>query len=98
LQRKDWDVHRYEQISTKEWQSSYHMDPDQFDKLHNILCGDLEINEQQSMRSTGGNDPIRTEVMLGSTLRFINGGRPSDIAPLYGISLGSANRVIMNTL
>jgi hypothetical protein len=27
LQRKDWDVHRYEQISTKEWQGSYHMDP-----------------------------------------------------------------------
>ena len=94
LQRKDWDVHYREEVITGIFQSSYHMTPERFNKLVTILGDDLQIDEAQSMRSTGGNDPIRPEIFLGATLRFINGGRVCDICRIYGISSGSGNRII----
>ncbi len=74
------------------------MSPEQFYKLLEILCPDLEVNEQKSRNSTSGNTPIVPEIVLCSTLRFLAGGRIVDVISIYGISVNSGEQIIVKCL
>ena len=98
MDRKDWHKHAEEEIYMNTFQASYHMSPEEFSNLVEILGEDIQVDEDQSRRSTGGNDPIVPEVRLGTTLRFLNGGRVIDACRIYGISPGAAKSAISDCL
>ena len=96
--RIDWGCHLQELRYTRKFQSRYHMSESSFNKLVCILTPKIGINELQSMRSTGGNDPITPEMTVGAGLRFLGGEYVKSIADIYGMSDKSAERIINNFL
>ena len=58
----------------------------------------VSMNELQSMKSTGGNDPIIPEVVVACGLHFLGGSVHKDLADIYGMSVDSARRVVNNFL
>ena len=96
--RIDWEHHIEEKLATGTFQATYHMTLQQFNTLVGILREQVEMNEMQSLRSTGGNEPISPEVCEGTVLRFLYGSRVVDLVDIYGISPGSVNRIINKCL
>ena len=93
-QRIDWDIHLKMLRHTGGFQSRYHMTESTFNKLVDILREALEKNERQSIRSTGGNDPITSEMTVAAGLRFLGGSLVKDIADLFGMSYSSVHRIV----
>lgn len=98
IKRIDWEEHVQMKLTTKQWQSTYHMPYEHFTELVDILRGDISPHELQSMRSTGGNDPISAEIIVAATIRFLIGERIMALCDIFGISSGSANRVVNKCL
>ena len=67
-----------------------------FNLLVDLLLPNINVNEEQSRRSTGGNDPITLDIVVVCGLEFLgNGMRYHAIAFWYGISPSSARRIIL---
>jgi hypothetical protein len=81
----DWEHHIEEKLVTGTFQATHHMTLQQFNTLVGILREQVEMNEMQSLRFTGGNEPISPEVCVDTVLRF-------------GIFPGSKNRIINKCL
>ena len=64
MDRKDWQKHAEEKICMNAFQASYHMLPDEFNDLEEILWEDVQADEAQSQQTTCGNDHIVPKVRL----------------------------------
>jgi len=84
-ERINWDRHLEELRHTNKFQSRYHMSEEAFDRLVGILRQQVGMDELQSMRSTGGNDPITPEMTVAAGLRYLGGSLVKDIADIYGM-------------
>jgi len=93
-ERIDWDKHLEMLRHTRRFNITYHMTESCFNKLVDILRIDLAKNEVQSIRSTGGNDPITAAMTVGVGLRFLGGSLVKDISGLFGMSYSSVHRII----
>jgi hypothetical protein len=76
----NWDKHLEQLRHTNTFQSCMHMKEESFDKLVNLLRDDITVDEIQSRRSTGGNDPIYPEVIAATGLQFLGGEYPKTLA------------------
>ena len=70
----------------------------QFETLVEILRESVQVNEKQSMRSTGGNEPISPEVCVARFLGFLYDDRIMALHHSHGISPRSVNRIINKAL
>lgn len=96
--RIDWEHHIEQLQYTNNFQSAYHMSLDDLNKLIEILEDDVRVNEQQSRRSTGGNEPVSPQIIVATTVRFLLGDRIITLSELYGVSPPSLNRLINKCL
>ena len=94
LERFNWPEHVDYMSHINGFQSRYHMTKESFVKLLFILEDDLTVDEHQSRRSTRGNCPITSVVMLATGLRYLGGAKPQEISDIYKISIPSVHRVI----
>jgi len=92
--RIDWTKHVEERMHKEDFQSVYHMKKESFEKLVDILRSDIRVDEKQSMRSTGGIEPITPELIVAAGLRFLGGATQKELALSLGVSLSSLKRVI----
>ena len=79
---------------TNQFQCRYHMSEQAFNKLVELLRPKLSVDVTQSKRSTSGNGPITTEVIVGMGLRFLGGELIKSTYWHYGLSKASAYRWI----
>jgi len=93
--RLNWDEHVQKLQHTKQFHSRYHMTLPSFNKLVELLRPSIVVNETKSRNSTGNNEPIYPEMIVGAGLRFLGGSFYKDIEDIYGISNHSARRIII---
>ena len=79
-------------IEIDSFQRRYHMTYDSYLKLVEIL--DIQVNEQKSKKSTRGEDPISTAMIVAMGLRFMGGEKIKSIADIFHTSIRSAERVL----
>ena len=70
------------------------MEEDNFKHLAEILCLDISVDVEQSMKLTSGGGLIVPELVVTARLRFLGGELPKSIADILGMSLSLANRCI----
>ena len=92
--RIDWEGKVAELIRLNKFKTRFRMSKESFDKLLVILRPKVSVCEKQSRRSTGGNDPIIPEVVVGCGLEFMAGKTFNDISNWYGMSYDSAVRIV----
>ena len=97
-ERKGWAEWSTYLDHTRGWEPRYHMSKNSFNKLVEILRNQLAIDELQSLRSSGGSDPISPEITVAAGLRFLGGTPVTSVADVYHFSISSARRVIDNFL
>ena len=73
FQRLDMEKHYEMCRHTLGFQRQYHMSEASFSRLVKILRPQLQVNEHQSRRSTGKNDPITAKITLAIGLRYMGG-------------------------
>ena len=72
-------------IEIDSFQRRYHMTYDSYLKLVEIL--DIQVNEQKSKKSTRGEDPISTAMIVAMGLRFMDGEKIVSIADIFHTSI-----------
>ena len=90
--RLDWDRHVATRQHNGTFKQYYRMSLASFNRLVAMLNIDVDI--QQSMRSTAGNAPIRKEMVVGAGIRYIAGSQISDLEDVYGVSPTSTKRMV----
>ena len=97
--RVDWDRHTEQLIKTKRFHKQYRMPKHHFDYLVDALRDCLTVDRLRSMNSTGGNEPITPEIIVGCGLRYLGlGSNVYDLSQIYGISDSSVHRCINSFL
>ena len=84
--RIDMDYHFNMCRQTNGFQCRYHMTEKSYHHLVNILYCDIAPNEQQSRKSTSGNDPVTAQMVTCMGLRFMGGEKIKTLADAYGVS------------
>ena len=92
--RIDWNYHLEMLREAGEFQSRCHMGELTPNKLVGMLRGLATQNESQSIRSSGGSDPITPEMACASGSQFLGGSLIKDIPDLFGMSDSPTHRVI----
>ena len=93
--RLDMEEHFEMCRRTKCFQRRYHMSEESFFELVGVLESEgLAVDLLQSKRSTGGNEPITTVMIVALGLRFMGGEMVKSLADVFGMSDKSAERVI----
>ena len=89
-----WQEHmvKLDHIGEKQFKARYHMTKTSFNTLVNLL--DITVDEQQSMRSTKGIEPITKEIVVACGLRFLGAEQYKSIADAFHMSDSSARRVV----
>ena len=95
--RINWENHLKKIRHIRGFQSRYHMTEPSFNKLVSILRADLQVNELQSVRSSG-TGLITPEMIVAAGLRFLGGSLTKDIADIFGMSNTTARNKIYSFL
>ncbi|KAG7363169.1 hypothetical protein IV203_026529 [Nitzschia inconspicua] len=90
--RIDWDEHVAEKLATNTFHTRYRMTYTTFQRLVDML--DITVDEKQSKRSTGGNTPIKKELVVAGGIRYLAGGSRNDVADILGVSDTSMTAII----
>jgi hypothetical protein len=56
------------------------------------------VNEQQSRKSTSGNEPVLSQIIVAATVRFLYDDRIISLSDIYGVSPPSLNCLINKCL
>lgn len=93
LFRKRWDSEYLRElaINEKSFVSEYRLDPGGFDLLHDLLEGQLSVNEQMARVSgcAAGSGLISTQSRLGAALIMLAGGRALESMRTHGLAMSS---------
>jgi hypothetical protein len=93
-ERLDWEGHAHRLQYIKTFASRYHVTLPTFNMLVELLRPSITVNERKSRNSTGNNEPIYPEMVVGAGLRFLGGSSHKDIEDIYWISNHSSRRII----
>ena len=90
--RIDWNSHVAELQTNNTFHRQYRMSHRSFNQLCTIL--NIEVDTQQSMRSTSGNTPIEKELIVAAGLKYLAGGTTNDIGLIFGVAPATPDRMI----
>ena len=87
-----WSIHN------GTWQRKFHMSPEAFDYLVDVIRDDVGVDKWHSKCGSGGNDPIIPEMSVMMGLRFMGEEIRKTIEDFAGISPNSCVRHCFNFL
>ena len=74
------------------WQKKFHMSPEAFDYLCDVLREEVGVDERRSRCGSGGNDPVTPEMSVMMGLRFMGGEFKKSIEDFAGVSPDTCKR------
>ena len=92
--RLNWAEHRTKCLRNNSFTSKYHMQAFTFDALVGCLKERITLNYKKARASTGFDNPIYPELIVGCGLRFLGGELQKSCEDIFGFSKESTRRVI----
>jgi DDE superfamily endonuclease len=81
-----WSDYVAELIHQNEFNVTFRMSLESFQKLANLLRPALSVDELQSDRASNGRGPVLPELVIAMSSRWLAGGQWQDIKKVYGLS------------
>lgn len=99
--RTSWDGHVAAKLREQSWHTYYHMPVNVFDKLHDLLFVESDVEKvlaHRKARNSTPMGPIQTQAKLAATLRELFGEKRKSMCDVFKIAPTSARASFMDVI